>query len=208
MRAITGALVALVAGPLAGGAALAAEVKVHDFAREAGRGESHDGWRWETITGGKEYDVGAMTITGTLPEHRHDDGDHLFYIVRGHGRARLEGREVQVREGQVIEIPKGAWHEIRAEGGPMQVLVFNSPHLEDAREYRRSPEAARRASPGGSQQRAEERYPRSGTGGVGQPSSSPDGQIVRPDSPLGRAIEEQRRRQEQQERSYGEGGER
>jgi quercetin dioxygenase-like cupin family protein len=61
------------------------------------------------------------------PRHKHDDTEQVFYILKGRGvltiGARAKGHSV--RAGDVVLVPPGTWHSIRAVGGPMRYLAVD-----------------------------------------------------------------------------------
>lgn len=48
--------------------------------------------------------------------HPHDDNEEIYMIVSGHGVATLDGREVQVRPGDVMVNHPGGSHGLRNDG--------------------------------------------------------------------------------------------
>ena len=64
---------------------------------------------------------------GGPPPHKHDDTEQVFYVIEGRGTLRV-GREAEahpVAERDVVVLPPGTWHTIRAEGGPMRYLAID-----------------------------------------------------------------------------------
>lgn len=61
------------------------------------------------------------------PRHKHDDTEQVFYILEGRGTLTVGDEEARhdVAGGQVVLIPPGTWHRIRAEGGPMRYLAID-----------------------------------------------------------------------------------
>lgn len=61
------------------------------------------------------------------PRHRHDDAEQVFYVLEGRGRLFLgdHDEEHPVQPGDVVLIPAGAWHSIRAEGGSLRYLAVD-----------------------------------------------------------------------------------
>ena len=87
---------------------------------------SEDGLkRWDALTLDKVTDmVARKTVAGTelvlnqayfkkgalVPVHSHD-AEMLVYVLQGALRVRLGGRDVTVREGEVLVIPAGTGHQ-------------------------------------------------------------------------------------------------
>lgn len=54
--------------------------------------------------------VKVAKVHGTLAWHSHDDEDELFYVLKGRLRIEMEGRTVELREGDAFVVPKGVRH--------------------------------------------------------------------------------------------------
>ncbi len=52
---------------------------------------------------------------GTVNWHHHDDQDELFILYDGRLTIELKTEEVQLAEGELLVIPKGVEHRVRAE---------------------------------------------------------------------------------------------
>lgn len=73
----------------------------------------------------KDYDVegvfnscdhGTYYTGGSVPAHSHDDVHEIFYFIRGTGLFILDGKEIPVKPGSVINVPPKSVHEIRNTG--------------------------------------------------------------------------------------------
>lgn len=61
------------------------------------------------------------------PENRHAS-DQWMYVVAGHGKAVVEGREVVLDEGDLLVIEAGERHEVRCAGErPFETLNIYAP---------------------------------------------------------------------------------
>jgi mannose-6-phosphate isomerase-like protein (cupin superfamily) len=62
------------------------------------------------------------------PLHKHDDTEQVYYVLDGEGilTAGREETAVPVMAGQVVVIPPGEPHSIRAVGGPVRYLAVDS----------------------------------------------------------------------------------
>jgi mannose-6-phosphate isomerase-like protein (cupin superfamily) len=47
---------------------------------------------------------------GELVMHAHDNGDELFYVVKGKMKMCFKDKIVDVKEGEVILVPRGVEH--------------------------------------------------------------------------------------------------
>jgi mannose-6-phosphate isomerase-like protein (cupin superfamily) len=67
---------------------------------------------WSPKIAGEVNDsyVKLVKLKGPFVWHHHDTEDELFLVVRGRLRMRLEGREIEVEEGEFIVIPRGVEH--------------------------------------------------------------------------------------------------
>jgi mannose-6-phosphate isomerase-like protein (cupin superfamily) len=67
---------------------------------------------WSPKIAGEVNDsyVKLVKLKGPFVWHHHDTEDELFLVVKGRLRMRLEGREIEVEEGEFIVIPRGVEH--------------------------------------------------------------------------------------------------
>lgn len=75
---------------------------------------------WKTQAGNSELQVIEMS---KIKLHSHSQEDHVVYIARGQGSARLGDANRQVRPGDIINIPKGIAHSFTKEGKENLVLL-------------------------------------------------------------------------------------
>lgn len=54
--------------------------------------------------------VKLVKLKGEFVWHRHEREDELFLIVKGQLRIKLRDRELRLREGELVIIPKGVDH--------------------------------------------------------------------------------------------------
>jgi mannose-6-phosphate isomerase-like protein (cupin superfamily) len=59
--------------------------------------------------------VKVAKLRGSLVWHSHDEEDELFFILEGSLRIEMEGRTVELNEGEAFVIPKGVRHNPIAE---------------------------------------------------------------------------------------------
>ena len=60
--------------------------------------------------------------------HAHADMDKIYHVVSGRGLFLLEGRELDMRAGEMLVAPKGVPHGIRNRGdGRLLVLAILAP---------------------------------------------------------------------------------
>lgn len=62
------------------------------------------------------------------PTNRHRGADQWLFVVKGRGRARIQGSTYALRAGVLLLIEHGDQHEIRNTGRvPLETLNFYSP---------------------------------------------------------------------------------
>ncbi len=62
------------------------------------------------------------------PLHAHADMDKVYHVVSGRGLFLLEGRELDMRRGEMLTAPQGVPHGIRNSGdGRLLVLAILAP---------------------------------------------------------------------------------
>ena len=56
--------------------------------------------------------------------HYHERTDEIYYVIGGKGRMSLDGKEIELREGVVVYVPRGVKHKA---WGNLKVLVVCIP---------------------------------------------------------------------------------
>ncbi len=90
-----------------------------------------------TIKVSSELSGGSMTVyestrargdqRGAGP-HAHPSFDEVFYVLEGEYEFVVDDRVLRAREGSVVFIPRGAFHDFHNAGdGPSRLLTFCSP---------------------------------------------------------------------------------
>ncbi|MBI3007025.1 MAG: cupin domain-containing protein [candidate division NC10 bacterium] len=74
---------------------------------------------WKSRAGNSELQVIEMS---KIKLHHHDQEDHIVYVARGQGTARLGDETRQVKASDILNIPKGIPHGFTKEG--KENLVF------------------------------------------------------------------------------------
>jgi mannose-6-phosphate isomerase-like protein (cupin superfamily) len=54
--------------------------------------------------------IKVAKVHGSLAWHSHENEDELFLILKGHLRIEMEGGAVEIDEGEMFIVPKGARH--------------------------------------------------------------------------------------------------
>lgn len=73
-------------------------------------GKFHDYWNPRIIGELNDCHVKAVKIRGEFVWHHHDIEDELFLVVKGTLRMRFRDRDVLVREGEFLIVPRGVEH--------------------------------------------------------------------------------------------------
>jgi mannose-6-phosphate isomerase-like protein (cupin superfamily) len=67
--------------------------------------------------------VKLVKFSGEFVWHHHDDADEFFLVVKGRFRMDFRDRQVWLKEGEFLIVPRGAEHRPVA-GEEVQVLLF------------------------------------------------------------------------------------
>jgi mannose-6-phosphate isomerase-like protein (cupin superfamily) len=86
--------------------------------------------------------VKLVKVKGKFLWHRHDREDEMFLVVRGRLRMKLRGRELVVKEGEFVVIPRGVEHLPAADEETHVVLfepasTLNTGNVRNARTIRK-----------------------------------------------------------------------
>ena len=71
-------------------------------------------WSPRVVAELNDYQVKVVKLAGDFVWHRHDDTDELFIVLQGEMEVGFRDREVTVREGEMIVVPRGVEHITRA----------------------------------------------------------------------------------------------
>ncbi len=68
------------------------------------------------------------TVTGEARKHMHRTMEEVYYVTRGRGQLVLGEDLLEIKEGDLIPLPKNIPHALkRIEGVELEVLVINHP---------------------------------------------------------------------------------
>ena len=60
--------------------------------------------------------------------HYHAETEEVYFVLEGEGEMELDGERADVRPGDAVPIPPGAWHELANTGpGPLRILCTCAP---------------------------------------------------------------------------------
>jgi mannose-6-phosphate isomerase-like protein (cupin superfamily) len=63
----------------------------------------------------------------TTQRHYHASTEEIYVVLEGRGELEVDGARREVGPGDAVLLPPGAWHELRATGGPMRFLCCCAP---------------------------------------------------------------------------------
>ncbi len=77
----------------------------------------------------------SLSAGQSTERHYHDRSEEIYLVVEGGGRIELDGEERDVRAGDAILIPPGAWHAFVAGDTGARFLCCCSPPYSDDDTY-------------------------------------------------------------------------
>ena len=100
-----------------------------------------DYWHPRIIGELNDCHVKAVKIKGEFVWHHHDSEDELFLVVKGTLRMRFRDRDVLVREGEFLIVPRGVEHLPMADEEVHIILLepkttLNTGNIENERTVR------------------------------------------------------------------------
>ena len=67
--------------------------------------------------------VKVAKVQGTLAWHSHEHEDELFFVLEGRLKIEMEGRSVDLGQGEMFVVPKGVRHNPVAEAECLLMLI-------------------------------------------------------------------------------------
>ena len=80
-------------------------------------------WRPKVVAQLNGQEVKLAKFQGAFVWHHHENEDELFLVIRGRFRMEFRGRTVELREGEMLVVPRGVEHRPVAED-EVEVLLF------------------------------------------------------------------------------------
>ncbi len=97
-------------------------------------------WHPHLIAEGDSLQVYLSKLQGEFVMHAHDNGDELFYVVKGRMEMRFKDGTVEVGEGEIILVPRGIEHAPRTlpdeEAHVLVVEPLGTTHTGNVRDRR------------------------------------------------------------------------
>jgi mannose-6-phosphate isomerase-like protein (cupin superfamily) len=91
---------------------------------EAKLSKVHEYWKPKIVGELNDSYVKIVKFTGEFLWHHHDNEDELFLVLHGTMRMRFRDRDVMVKPGEFIIVPRGVEHLPVAEGGDVSVVLL------------------------------------------------------------------------------------
>jgi mannose-6-phosphate isomerase-like protein (cupin superfamily) len=81
-------------------------------------------------TGAQSLAEASLEPGAETARHFHRRSEEIYFVLEGIGEMELDGKRRDVRIGDAVLIPPGAWHQIRAGKTPLRFLCACSPAYE------------------------------------------------------------------------------
>ena len=70
----------------------------------------------------------ALAPGQATERHYHRETEEIYFVLEGSGDMEVDGERREVRAGDAVLIPPGAWHQLRAnEAGALRILCCCAP---------------------------------------------------------------------------------
>jgi mannose-6-phosphate isomerase-like protein (cupin superfamily) len=80
-------------------------------------------WKPKIVAQLNDSYVKAVKVKGEFVWHHHDHEDELFLVVKGRLTIKLKKKDLHLKEGELVVIPKGIEHKPAAKGD-VELLLF------------------------------------------------------------------------------------
>ena len=80
-------------------------------------------WSPKVIAEMNDYQFKLVKIEGEFVWHAHPDTDEVFIVIEGTMQIEFEDRTIELREGEMLVVPKGVRHKPYAEAECKVMLV-------------------------------------------------------------------------------------
>jgi len=107
------------------------------------------GISYKTVSSGSnlghrvEVDYVRVPKLKGIPMHAHKHAETLCVVIAGRGRVEVNGEGYSVRTGDVINIPKGVYHEFRAGDNRFAFISIQSPPIRNDYLFRPKPKTVK-----------------------------------------------------------------
>ncbi len=84
------------------------------------------GNRVQSVYSGPGGSIAAIQI-GDLKRHTHETASEMFYVVEGSAQITLGDVKQSIKAGDLMIVPKGALHSIKADNGLLKAILITMP---------------------------------------------------------------------------------
>lgn len=75
----------------------------------------------------RDFSFQHAVIRKPTEPHLHKSMDEVYYVIKGRGKARIGGEEMEIGAGDFVKIPRGMCHEIFQIDEPMEIVFMTHP---------------------------------------------------------------------------------
>jgi len=76
----------------------------------------------------RNISIAHDVVLDTAQKHMHRQMEEVYYVEKGRGQLVIGDTTLDIKEGDLISIPKNIWHYLKKiEGKPLEVLVVTHP---------------------------------------------------------------------------------
>lgn len=79
------------------------------FRARGTEGRTYEQAPLESMTG---FTLHLMQAGKSGDYHEHADAEQVYYFIRGHGKMKIDGQIISVREGDAVHIPPRSKHQL------------------------------------------------------------------------------------------------
>ena len=80
------------------------------------------------LYGSKNLSIAHDVVLGTAQKHMHRKMEEVYYVEKGEGQLVIGEETLDIKEGDIIPIPKNTWHYLKKiEGELLEVLAITHP---------------------------------------------------------------------------------
>jgi len=71
--------------------------------------------------------IAYTTITKRTTPHKHLKMEEVYYVIKGKGKVRIGENITEIKQGDIIPIPKNTFHNIEEVESSVELLVVTYP---------------------------------------------------------------------------------
>jgi mannose-6-phosphate isomerase-like protein (cupin superfamily) len=85
-----------------------------------------DYWSPKVIAEMNDYQFKLVKIKGEFVKHQHSDTDEVFIVIEGKMSIEFETETIEIKNGEMIVVPKGVDLTARTKNKSMDLKMFKS----------------------------------------------------------------------------------